>query len=279
MMSGLLLDSSFDTKSGEDNLHSCSSSLLNTSLLEELTLKNENRIEASAIKFSGISEGICSHKPCLLATLFFNSSPSLDANSSVISLFFNISSNLLNASSLLRLLRNDSLATSDQFTHEKCSISALRESGSDAITLAIYNSPLCSSSNFLSNSTLLANALLITSAQFISGCLSNLAFNSSGIDTVNVAILLPPYNLDNSINTQKSVNIYKTFGLDDYSAFVGNSSYYVSKDGERSRSVLGQNLELAGSGISELMGLEFQNKIWMRLGRDFQNWRWRKMRV
>src|SRR3989338_4007450 len=333
MISGLLPDSSFDTKSGEDNLHSCSSSLLNTSLLEELTLKNENRIEASAIKFSGISEGICSHKPCLLATLFFNSSPSLDANSSVISLFFNISSNLLNASSLLRLLRNDSLATSDQFTHEKCSISALRESGSDAITLAIYNSHLCSSSNFLSNSTLLANAFLITSAQFISGCLSNLAFNSSGIDTVNVAILIPSYN---SMDKQKSVEIYKSFGLDNYSAFVGNSSYYVSKDGEwitqirpnynkisefaglkigglksevlnrqfSIRAVLEQNLSRAvaeqwdkdfgidrsqiseqgmmalgldfqnyRTRISELMGQEFQNKMALDLGRDFQNWK------
>ncbi len=99
-----------------------------------------------------------------------------------------------------------SLAMEDQLTQEKCSIAALNLSGKDNVTLTIYISPLfTNSSNFHNCSSFLANLSFRKADQLISGCSSILFFNSSGIDTVNVAILLP---LQDSVNTQNSVDIY-----------------------------------------------------------------------
>ncbi|MCK5283718.1 MAG: hypothetical protein KAK00_10035 [Nanoarchaeota archaeon] len=132
-------------------------------------------------------------------------------------------------SSNISFLRDSSLLISDQLIQGNDIILALNSSDTDKVIDAIYISPLLTSSwNFSNCFNLTANRSFKYSAQFMSGCLSNFFFNSSGIDTVKVAILIPPnvYGgvqetcfsvppLD-FVNTLKFVNIYKSFDLSGY---------------------------------------------------------------
>jgi DNA-directed RNA polymerase subunit RPC12/RpoP len=107
---------------------------------------------------------------------------------------------------------DSSLASSDQFTQGTDLILALNSSDTDKVIDAIYISPLLTNSwNFSNCFNLTANRSFKYSAQLISGCLSNLFFNSSGIDTVNVAIFVPPQSF---VNTLEFVEVFKGFGFE-----------------------------------------------------------------
>jgi len=118
---------------------------------------------------------------------------------------------LLMYRSNISFFRTSSLANSDQFTQEKCSISDFSFLSSCMVIPAIYISPLLTnSSNFFNCLTLRKSLSLKYADQLIPECLSNLFFNSSGIDTVKVGILLPPQNF---VNTQENVQIFKDFAF------------------------------------------------------------------
>ena len=127
----------------------------------------------------------------------------------------------------LSLVSNSFLVNSDQFTQASSFISDLTLSGIANVTVAIYNSPLSTiCSNFFNCSTLRIIMLLNTSDHLIPGCLSNLFFNSSGIDNVTVAIFVPP---NNYVNRHKYVDVFKPFcsELKKYQSNDSASSYYT----------------------------------------------------
>lgn len=204
----LLLNSSSNTNFGEIKVHPMLSNSFNTSLLAEDLLKNENNIEASTIN----SGGSIFYNPCLLATFSFNSSASLDANSSVILLSFNISSNLANLFLLSNLSSKTCLINSDQITQVNLDISDFNSESIANVIDAIYINPLnFNSSNFLSSLIFSDITRRATAATFTSGNSSlNLFNSSSGMDTVILGILL---NSNNYFNTSNYVELFKSFSL------------------------------------------------------------------
>src|SRR3989344_2759141 len=101
------------------------------------------------------------------------------------------------------------LSISDQFTHGNFFISSLTSSGIANVTDAIYISPFSTiSENFFNCLTLRMVISLNTSDHLTSGNLSISFFNSSGIDSVTVAMLVPPFNY---VNKHNYVDVYKSF--------------------------------------------------------------------
>src|SRR3989338_967308 len=86
----LSFSNSSKAKSGDTNLYPSFEQFFITFLLDDSGLKKENKIFASITKNIYIN-------PCLFATLSFSSSPSFNANLSVISLFFSTLSAYLNS--------------------------------------------------------------------------------------------------------------------------------------------------------------------------------------
>ena len=95
-------NSSSNTYFGEKSLQSCFNSSLNTFLLVESILKNENSVLASGINSLGNS--IFDYRPCRLATLFFNSSASCLTCFSVNFDLDSIASAIANSTSITRFL-------------------------------------------------------------------------------------------------------------------------------------------------------------------------------
>ena len=109
---------------------------------------------------------------------------------------------------------NSSLADSDQFTQEYFFSSFLNSSDTFIVNdtmvhLSSNNLPeFFNSSNRLISFNLTSSLCFRYSGQLICGCLSNLSFNSLGMDTVNVAIVAPPLDL-----VSKRDLVYNSFGL------------------------------------------------------------------
>jgi len=196
------LSSSFINQSGLNNLILYFS--INC-LVNESFLNNENTTLVSQ------TSSIYS-LPSFFNLLYKSSltcSPNLRQSSSVNSLFLNNSFNFCNASCLLTVSRNDSLATSDQFIQANLFNSDFVFSGRVNVTDGIYNAPrFFNSSNFCNSASLLSIANFNTSFQLISGNFFLASSNSLGRDNVIVDILVSPNNL---VYIVKSVDIYKSF--------------------------------------------------------------------
>ena len=198
------LSSSFVNQSGLNNLILYFST---NCLVNESFLNNENTTLVS--QTSSIH-----NLPSFFSLLYKSSltcSPNLIQSSSVNSLFLNNSFNFCNASCLLTVSRNDSLATSDQFIQTNLFNSNFIFSGKVSVTDGIYSLPLLfNSSNFCNSASLLSIANFNISFQLISGNFFLASSNSHGRDNVMVGILVYSNNL---VYIVKSVDIYKSFVL------------------------------------------------------------------
>ncbi|MFH1641354.1 MAG: LamG-like jellyroll fold domain-containing protein, partial [Nanoarchaeota archaeon] len=111
----------------------------------------------------------------------------------------------------ISFFNTSSLPASDQFIHENATILFFTDASSGTVIHAIYISPLARS---LSNAiSFFLMPCLNTSGQFTCGCLSNLAFNSSGIENVILTILSIFNTSCNILDTCNYMGIYKSFAL------------------------------------------------------------------
>ena len=200
----------------------CKSSIFSPEFIENLFQTRNNLKWKTHFRPSSLSNFSKVIRECGSFSIFFNFSiySSLNGSQSpgiqsIFSQNFQSSSDSLPVLTYLSnssFLRDSSLPTSDQFTHENLDILCLNDSSNGTVMHAIYSSPLaCNLSNA---SNLFFSPCLNTSGQFTSGLLSILFFNSSGME--NVVLII--FSIDNTscdcIDICICMFIYKSFDFD-----------------------------------------------------------------